>query len=156
MALDAPAELRDRSVNFAEAVLDHERRKMKNHGRALTKVRDEERHEARKDAKKLRYAAEFSAVLFGNKRFTARSPTPAGPPVSDHRLRLIQNRIPFFDFRVEALIGLQIVLENTVIGNRAEIALCRLDQRGDLLMCLPDVLAFATNVEGGKYAVLAL
>ncbi|OCP04474.1 MULTISPECIES: CHAD domain-containing protein [unclassified Ensifer] len=64
-----PAELRDRSaVDFAEAVLDRERRKLKKHGRALAKVSDEERHEARKDAKKLRYAAEFFAALFDDKR----------------------------------------------------------------------------------------
>ncbi|HEV7309599.1 CHAD domain-containing protein [Ensifer sp.] len=66
---NVPAEFRDRSaVDFAEAVLDRERRKLKKHGRALGKVSDEERHEARKDAKKLRYAAEFFASLFDDKR----------------------------------------------------------------------------------------
>ncbi|MEI2296707.1 CYTH and CHAD domain-containing protein [Ensifer sp. MJa1] len=65
----APAELRERSaVDFAEAVLDRERRKLKKHGRALAKVSDEDRHEARKDAKKLRYAAEFFVSLFDDKR----------------------------------------------------------------------------------------
>jgi inorganic triphosphatase YgiF len=64
-----PAELHDRPVtDFAEAVLDRERRKLKKHGRALAKIDDEERHEARKDAKKLRYAAEFFATLFDDKR----------------------------------------------------------------------------------------
>ncbi|WP_429807137.1 CHAD domain-containing protein [Ensifer sp. B1-9] len=64
-----PAELRDRPVaDFAEAVLDRARRKLKKHGRALAKVSDEQRHEARKDAKKLRYAAEFFAALFDDKR----------------------------------------------------------------------------------------
>jgi len=68
-----PAELRDRPVaDFAEAVLDRARRKLKKHGRALAKVSDEERHEARKDAKKLRYAAEFFAALFDDKRGTRR------------------------------------------------------------------------------------
>lgn len=65
----APAELRERSaVDFAEAVLDRERRKLKKHGRTLAKVSDDERHEARKDAKKLRYAADFFAALFDDKR----------------------------------------------------------------------------------------
>ncbi len=64
-----PAEFRDRTAaDFAEAVLDRERKKLKKHGRALAKVDDEERHEARKDAKKLRYAAEFFAALFDDKR----------------------------------------------------------------------------------------
>lgn len=65
----APAELREKPVvDFAEAVLDRARRKLKKHGRALAKVSDEQRHEARKDAKKLRYAAEFFATLFDDKR----------------------------------------------------------------------------------------
>ncbi|WDZ78803.1 CHAD domain-containing protein [Ensifer adhaerens] len=64
-----PTELRDQSaVDFAEAVLDRARRKLKKHGRSLAEVSDEERHEARKDAKKLRYAAEFFAALFDDKR----------------------------------------------------------------------------------------
>lgn len=64
-----PAELRDQpAVDFAQSVLDRMRKKLKKHGRALAKVSDEERHEARKDAKKLRYAAEFFAALFDDKR----------------------------------------------------------------------------------------
>ncbi|WP_051040919.1 CHAD domain-containing protein [Rhizobium leguminosarum] len=39
----------------------------KKHGRALVEVDDEHRHQVRKDAKKLRYGAEFFATLFDDK-----------------------------------------------------------------------------------------
>lgn len=39
------------------------RKKLKKHGRALAKVDDEHRHQVRKDAKKLRYGAEFFGSL---------------------------------------------------------------------------------------------
>src|SRR5262249_55586103 len=62
-------EVRQMSASdFAGAALDRMRKKLKKHGHALAEVDDEQRHEARKDAKKLRYAAEFFASLFDNKR----------------------------------------------------------------------------------------
>jgi inorganic triphosphatase YgiF len=54
--------------DFAAKALGKMRRKLKKHGRDLAEVDDEERHQARKDAKKLRYAAEFFGSLFDNKR----------------------------------------------------------------------------------------
>ncbi|MBB6487769.1 CHAD domain-containing protein [Rhizobium lusitanum] len=56
------------AVEFADMALNGMRKKLKKHGQALAKVDDEQRHEARKDAKKLRYAAEFFASLFDDKR----------------------------------------------------------------------------------------
>jgi CHAD domain-containing protein len=54
--------------DFAAKALDRMRKKLKQHGRDLSGIDDEHRHEARKDAKKLRYAAEFFAPLFTDKR----------------------------------------------------------------------------------------
>ena len=53
---------------FASEALDNARRKLKKHGGDLADVDDEHRHEARKDAKKLRYAAEFFSSIFWSKR----------------------------------------------------------------------------------------
>ncbi|ULJ72297.1 CHAD domain-containing protein [Rhizobium gallicum] len=69
--LDRPETADDRNgtaVDFACQALDRMRKKLKKHGRALAQVDDEQRHEARKDAKKLRYAAEFFGSLFPDKR----------------------------------------------------------------------------------------
>lgn len=52
---------------FAEAALGRFRKKVKTHGRNLETLEDEARHELRKDAKKLRYAAAFFAPLFDGK-----------------------------------------------------------------------------------------
>lgn len=53
---------------FAVTALDRFRRKVKKEGRDLADADDEGRHEVRKGAKKLRYAAEFFASLFARKR----------------------------------------------------------------------------------------
>ncbi|MFN8684008.1 CYTH and CHAD domain-containing protein [Paracoccus sp. P2] len=53
---------------YASAALDRLRRKVKKDGIGLADVDDETRHELRKDAKKLRYAAEFFAPLYAEKR----------------------------------------------------------------------------------------
>jgi inorganic triphosphatase YgiF len=58
---DAPAR------DFAAKALDRFRRKVKREGRNLADIDDEARHEARKSAKKLRYAAEFFQGLFERK-----------------------------------------------------------------------------------------
>lgn len=52
---------------FAIKALNRFRRKVKKEGRALANADDGVRHELRKDAKKLRYAAEFFATLFERK-----------------------------------------------------------------------------------------
>ncbi len=52
---------------FAAGVLNRFRRKVKKGGRDLKTIDDEARHELRKDAKKLRYAAEFFVPLFDGK-----------------------------------------------------------------------------------------
>ncbi|MCO5066646.1 MAG: CHAD domain-containing protein [Rhizobiaceae bacterium] len=54
--------------DFAGAALDRFRSKVRKGGRDLARLGDEARHEVRKDAKKLRYAAEFFAPLFTEKR----------------------------------------------------------------------------------------
>ena len=54
--------------DFAEAALDRVRRKVKKDGRKVATAHDEARHTVRKDAKKLRYASEFFAALFDDKR----------------------------------------------------------------------------------------
>lgn len=53
--------------DFAVKALDRYRRKVKREGRNLERLDDEARHEVRKSAKKLRYAAEFFAGLFERK-----------------------------------------------------------------------------------------
>nr|WP_246526466.1 CHAD domain-containing protein [Plastoroseomonas hellenica] len=61
-------QLRDMPArSFAEEALDRFRRKVKKHGRDLENLPDEARHELRKDAKKLRYAAAFFVALFNGK-----------------------------------------------------------------------------------------
>lgn len=53
---------------FAADALDRLRRRVKKGGRNLADLADEARHEVRKDAKKLRYAAEFFKSLYRDKR----------------------------------------------------------------------------------------
>lgn len=53
---------------FAAKALDRFRRKVKKGGRDLEELDDDARHEVRKAAKKLRYAAEFFAALYERKR----------------------------------------------------------------------------------------
>jgi inorganic triphosphatase YgiF len=65
----ATSDLRERpAISFAGEALEKARKKLKKHGQDLSGVDDEHRHEARKDAKKLRYAAEFFRSLFPEKR----------------------------------------------------------------------------------------
>jgi inorganic triphosphatase YgiF len=69
----ASRDLRERPADaFAGEALDKGRKKLKKHGQHLSRVDDEHRHEARKDAKKLRYAAEFCRSLFSDKRSVRR------------------------------------------------------------------------------------
>lgn len=56
------------ATKFAAAALDRARRKVKRNGRDIKRADDGERHELRKSAKKLRYAAEFFAALFADPR----------------------------------------------------------------------------------------
>ncbi|TPG42647.1 inorganic triphosphatase [Sphingomonas koreensis] len=56
------------SAVFAVTALDRFRHKVKKKGRRLARADDATRHELRKDAKKLRYAAEFFSSLFQRKR----------------------------------------------------------------------------------------
>lgn len=58
--------------DFAACALDRLRKKVKKGGADLADLGDEARHEVRKDAKKLRYAAEFFASLFRGKRHKRR------------------------------------------------------------------------------------
>ncbi|GGG17885.1 inorganic triphosphatase [Rhizobium wenxiniae] len=69
----ASRDIRERKVDeFASEALDKARKKLKKHGRDLAGVDDEHRHEARKDAKKLRYASEFFRSLFSDKKGSRR------------------------------------------------------------------------------------
>lgn len=54
--------------DFAASALDRFRRKVKKGGRDLAELDEETRHEVRKDAKKLRYAAGFFGSLFDTRR----------------------------------------------------------------------------------------
>lgn len=56
------------AFDFASAALDLQRKRIKRHGRDLSGADDEHRHQVRKDAKKLRYAADFFASLFDSKK----------------------------------------------------------------------------------------
>jgi len=53
---------------FAAKALDRYFRKVRKEGQDLLNADDASRHETRKDAKKLRYASEFFAALFGRER----------------------------------------------------------------------------------------
>jgi triphosphatase len=57
---------------FAASALEEHRRRLKRLGRKLDEEGDEERHEARIEGKKLRYATEFFASLFPGKKATRR------------------------------------------------------------------------------------
>ena len=57
---------------FAAGALERHRRRLKRRGRWLDRSSDEERHEARIEAKKLRYASEFFATLFPGKKASRR------------------------------------------------------------------------------------
>jgi len=66
---EAGAAIRAQPVrDFAASALDRFRRKVKKGGRDLAELDDETRHEVRKDAKKLRYAAGFFGSLFDTRR----------------------------------------------------------------------------------------
>ena len=66
-SFDGDADRDQFARDFAIKTLNRFRRKVKKDGRHLADVNDEVRHELRKDAKKLRYAAEFFASLFESK-----------------------------------------------------------------------------------------
>jgi triphosphatase len=56
------------AAEFAATALDGQRKRMKKHGDGFSETDDEHRHQVRKDAKKLRYAAEFFRMLFDGKK----------------------------------------------------------------------------------------
>ncbi|SFR76719.1 CHAD domain-containing protein [Sphingomonas jatrophae] len=60
------------TAEFAAEALSRWRRRVKRDGRNLAKADDETRHELRKDAKKLRYTAEFFASLFAEGKVAKR------------------------------------------------------------------------------------
>lgn len=69
LAAAAAVDMRDQPARiFASAALNRLRRKVNKDGRNLAEADDRARHEVRKDAKILRYAAEFFAALFDRKR----------------------------------------------------------------------------------------
>src|SRR4051812_20137548 len=73
--LSAPgkAEARDRPLSaYATELLDRYRRKVKRSGKGLAALDDDERHEVRIQAKKLRYSTEFFAALFASEPRTRR------------------------------------------------------------------------------------
>lgn len=69
LTLPETAEIRNGPVvDFAIEVLDRQRKTLKKRGKSLVEADDEHRHEARKAAKKLRYASEFLSSLFTSKQ----------------------------------------------------------------------------------------
>lgn len=68
---DKDAQLRDCAVaDFAADVLDDALRKVRRRGRDLADIDEEALHQLRKDAKKLRYGAEFFAPAFPGRKAT--------------------------------------------------------------------------------------
>lgn len=57
---------------FAASALERHRRRLKRRGRDLSRLTDDGRHQARIEAKKLRYATEFFSGLFDGKKATRR------------------------------------------------------------------------------------
>ena len=55
-------------ASFAGEILDRHRRRLKRRGRGLADLDDEHRHQARIEAKKLRYASEFFASLYPGRK----------------------------------------------------------------------------------------
>lgn len=53
---------------YAAKALDRQRRKLRKHGRHLAELSPEDRHQVRKDAKKVRYAVDFLGSLFGEEK----------------------------------------------------------------------------------------
>ncbi len=73
LAEPGKAELRDRPLTeFAAELLARYRRRVKRSGHGLARLDDEDRHEVRIQAKKLRYSAEFFALLFAGESRTRR------------------------------------------------------------------------------------
>lgn len=69
LGASSTSDIRDQlSRAFASAALDRFRYKVKKHGCDLAAAKDEARHKVRREAKKLRYAAEFFTALFDRKR----------------------------------------------------------------------------------------
>lgn len=75
---------------FAAAALDRRLRQVRRHGHHLPDLPDEARHALRKDAKKLRYAAEFFGSLYaaGSAKKRRRRFLAALEPLQDHLGRL--------------------------------------------------------------------
>ena len=68
---DAPADVSRRVEDissFAGKRLDRLRKRIRHEGRGLANLDDEPRHGVRKDAKKLRYAAEFLGSLYPGRK----------------------------------------------------------------------------------------
>jgi CHAD domain-containing protein len=69
LSLEQNVDIREMPArDFAEGALRRSRRKVKKSGRNLEKLDDDARHSVRKAAKKLRYATEFFAGLYDQKR----------------------------------------------------------------------------------------
>jgi CHAD domain-containing protein len=64
----AVADREQPAVDFSRNALQRLRKRLKKDGRDLLGIDDEQRHEVRKDAKKLRYAAEFFGSLLDDRR----------------------------------------------------------------------------------------
>lgn len=76
LSLPSSKEVREQPArDFAIMALDRFRRKVKKGGRDLAELDDSARHKLRRDAKKLRYTAEFFAPLFERKRQKRRHKT---------------------------------------------------------------------------------
>lgn len=74
LSLPGKAGIRDRRVDeFAAEALERLRDRLKQRGRKFGKLDDQDRHDVRKAAKKLRYAAEFFAPLFPHDRMPRRA-----------------------------------------------------------------------------------
>ena len=101
-------------VTFAATALSQHRRRLKRLGREMTIVSDEKRHEARIEAKKLRYATEFFGSLFTSKKASGRQ-------ASFHkRLASLQSHLGDLNDLATAPI---VLAELNLVGTKTEAAL---------------------------------
>lgn len=120
----------------APGILDARRKKLRHHGRHLRDISDESRHEVRKEAKKLRYAAEFFASLY------AAEPAHSGQREFLKKLESVQDRLGELNDLAtvpELLAGLGVKdVALTDLGNRSKL----LEQSHHAFAALMDVRKF--------------
>lgn len=114
---------------FAVAALDRSHRKVKRKGRRLAHLDDETRHALRKHAKKLRYATEFFAALFGRKR------EKWGYKRFVKALEALQDRLGALN---DLVVARKLLKSLGVAEHPGALALLMVDEKGDLVEAAAD------------------